>query len=169
MARGILILFLILEEKLLLVSMMLAVRVPMWISFSWTFSFIFYLFFNIQLKGIGFLKHSPTLVELILGFSPIILLMYWVTVFDFQNITSFHCIYLYQFSSVQSLSCVWLFATPWITACQASLSITNSWNSLRLTSIESVMPSSQHHSSKASILQCSAFFMYLLTCCCFCC
>ena len=45
-------------------------------------------------------------------------------------------------SSVQSLSCVWLFATPWITACQASLSITNSWSSLRLTSIESVMPSS---------------------------
>ena len=48
-----------------------------------------------------------------------------------------------QFSSVQSLSCVWLFATPWIEAHQASLSITNSWSSLRLTSIESVMPSSQ--------------------------
>ena len=47
-----------------------------------------------------------------------------------------------QFSSVQSLSHVWLFATPWITACQASLSITNSRSSLRLTSIESVMPSS---------------------------
>ena len=46
------------------------------------------------------------------------------------------------FSSVQSLSRVQLFATPWITACQASLSITNSRNSLRLTSIESVMPSS---------------------------
>ena len=47
--------------------------------------------------------------------------------------------YLY---SVQSLSCVRLFATPWIAACQASLSITNSRSSLRLTSIESVMPSS---------------------------
>ena len=47
-----------------------------------------------------------------------------------------------QFSSFQSLSCVWLFATPWITARQASLSITNSQSSLRLTSIESVMPSS---------------------------
>ena len=46
------------------------------------------------------------------------------------------------FSSVQSLSCAWLLATPWITACQASLSITNSRSSLRLTSIESVMPSS---------------------------
>ena len=47
-----------------------------------------------------------------------------------------------QFSSVQSLSHVRLFATPWITACQPSLSITNSRSSLRLKSIESVMPSS---------------------------
>jgi len=47
-----------------------------------------------------------------------------------------------QFSSVQSLSRVRLFATPWIAARQASLSITNSWSSLRLTSIESVIPSS---------------------------
>ena len=49
---------------------------------------------------------------------------------------------LQHFSSVQSLSPVWLFATPSIAACQASLSITNSWSSLRLTSIELVMPSS---------------------------
>ena len=41
--------------------------------------------------------------------------------------------YSIQFSSVQSLSCVRLFATPWIAACQASLSITNSWSSLKLT------------------------------------
>ena len=47
-----------------------------------------------------------------------------------------------QFSSVQSLSRVRLFVTPWIAARQASLSLTNSWSSLRLTSIESVMPSS---------------------------
>ena len=47
-----------------------------------------------------------------------------------------------QFSSVQSLSRVRLFATPWIAARQASPSITNSPSSLRLTSIESVMPSS---------------------------
>ena len=47
-----------------------------------------------------------------------------------------------QFSSVQSLSRVWLFATPWTTAHQASLSITNSRSSLRLMSIKSVMPSS---------------------------
>ena len=139
-----------------------------------------------------------------------------------------------QFSSVQSLSRVQLFATPWITACQGSLSITTSQSSLRLMSIESVMPSThlilccpllllspippsirvfsnestlcmrwpkywsfsfsispsnehsgliyfrmdwlyllavqgtlksllQHHSSKASILQCSAFFMVQLS------
>ena len=45
-----------------------------------------------------------------------------------------------QFSSV--LSHVWLFVTPWITARQASLSITISWSSLRLTSIKSMIPSS---------------------------
>ena len=47
-----------------------------------------------------------------------------------------------MFSSVQSLSRVRLFVTPWIAARQASLSITNFRNSLRLTSIKSVMPSS---------------------------
>ena len=46
-----------------------------------------------------------------------------------------------QFSSVQLLSRVQLFATPWIAALQASLSITNSRSSLRLTSIDLVMPS----------------------------
>ena len=143
-------------------------------------------------------------------------------------------IYIFQFSSVQSHIHVLLFATPWIAARQASLSITNSRSSLRLMSIESVMPSShlilchplllllpippsirdfsnesalcmrwpkywsfslsispsnehpglvsfrmdwldllavqgtlksllQHHSSKASILQCSAFFIVQLS------
>ena len=138
-------------------------------------------------------------------------------------------------SSVQSLSCVQLFATPWIAARQASLSITNSRSSLRLMSIKSVMPSNhlilccpllllpsifpsirvfsnesavrirwpkywsfsfsmspsneysglisfrmdwldllaiqgtlksllQHHSSKASVLLCSAFFIVQLSC-----
>ena len=45
-----------------------------------------------------------------------------------------------QFSSVQSLSRVQLFATPWITARQASLSITNSQSLPKFMSIESVMP-----------------------------
>ena len=44
--------------------------------------------------------------------------------------------------SVQSLSHVRIFATPWIAERQASLSITNTRSSLKLTSIESVMPSS---------------------------
>ena len=44
-----------------------------------------------------------------------------------------------SFSSVQSLSRVRLFAPPWTAACQASLSITNSWSLLKLMSIESVM------------------------------
>ena len=47
---------------------------------------------------------------------------------------------LSQFSSVQSLSRVQLFATPWTTARQASLSITNSWSPLTPMSIELVMP-----------------------------
>jgi len=46
----------------------------------------------------------------------------------------------FNFSSVQSLSCVWCFETPWTAACQASLSITNFRISLKLMSIESVMP-----------------------------
>ena len=42
---------------------------------------------------------------------------------------------------VQSFRHVWLFATPWTAPRQASLSITNSWNILRLMCTESVMPS----------------------------
>ena len=46
-----------------------------------------------------------------------------------------------QFSSVLLLSRVWVFVTPWTTARQASLSITNSWSLLKLMSIESVKSS----------------------------
>ena len=62
--------------------------------------------------------------------------------------TSMHAFFFLEYifslaiSSVQSLSHVRLFVTSWIAAHQASLSITNSRSSLRLTSIESVMPSS---------------------------
>ena len=66
-----------------------------------------------------------------------------VTNLDEPDLYDFiHHWWIVQFSSVQSLSRVQLFATPWITACQASLSITKSRSSLRLTSIESVMLSS---------------------------
>ena len=51
-------------------------------------------------------------------------------------------LFQHQIRSDQLLSRVWLFATPWIAARQASLSITNSRSSLRLTYIESAMPSS---------------------------
>ena len=43
--------------------------------------------------------------------------------------------------SVKPLTHVWPFVTPWTVACQASLSITNSWSLLKLMSIELVMPS----------------------------
>ena len=45
------------------------------------------------------------------------------------------------FSSVQSLSHIWLSATPWTAACQASLSVTNSWSLLKLMSIKWVITS----------------------------
>ena len=61
-----------------------------------------------------------------------------ITIWSKSFLMGFKC----QFSSVQSLRRVRIFATPWIAARQASLSITNSRSSLRLTSIESVMPSS---------------------------
>ena len=63
------------------------------------------------------------------------------SVLTIQFLSWFMCA-TFNISSVQSLSLVRLFATPWIAARQASLSITNSRTSLKLMSIESVMPSS---------------------------
>ena len=65
----------------------------------------------------------------------------WVMETDQLEIVS-QCLWSDQIRSDLSLSPVELFATPWIAARQASLSITNSRSSLRLTSIESAMPSS---------------------------
>ena len=61
----------------------------------------------------------------------------------YSEIATYHftCLWIVQFSSLQSLSHVRLFATPWTAARQASLSITKSQSSLKLMSIESVMPS----------------------------
>ena len=61
--------------------------------------------------------------------------------FSSQHLKKNKTSWAHHFSSVQSLSLVWLFAAPWTAACQASLSITNSWSLLRLMSFESVMPS----------------------------
>ena len=66
----------------------------------------------------------------------------WTIWLQETKVSVFFQIEALQFSSVQSLSRVRLFATPWIAARQASLSITNSRSSLKLTLIESVMPSS---------------------------
>ena len=67
---------------------------------------------------------------------------YWNFSFNMSPSSEHPGLISFQFSSVQLLSHVRLFATPWIAARQASLSITNSRSSLRLMSIESVMPSS---------------------------
>ena len=70
-----------------------------------------------------------------------IILLFSFTFFLFTFISCyFYTEYIIR--SDQSLSRVWLFVTSWIEAHQASLSITNSRSSLRLPSIESVMPSS---------------------------
>jgi len=69
----------------------------------------------------------------------------WRLAHELLNQNTFHGSWVtrnYQFNSVESLSRVWLFVTPWTAACQASLSITNSWTPPKLMSIESVMPSS---------------------------
>ena len=56
-------------------------------------------------------------------------------------VLKYKSILILQFSSVQSLSRVQLFATPWIAACQASLSFTISQSFLTFISVELVMPS----------------------------
>ena len=61
--------------------------------------------------------------------------------FEFFSFKVFIQLFYNTFSSVQSVSCVQLFATPWIAACLASLSISNSWSSPKLMCIESGMPS----------------------------
>ena len=62
-----------------------------------------------------------------------------------------------MFSSVQLLTHVRLFATPWISACQDSLSITNSLSPLKLMSIESVMPSNHFNFCRPLLLLPSIF------------
>ena len=70
------------------------------------------------------------------------MLNYMGSIIKDDGILSLPYVVAVSVSSVQSLSRVRLFATPWIAARQASLSITNSQSSLKLMSIESVMPSS---------------------------
>ena len=64
---------------------------------------------------------------------------FWLQMEDFNLTLAVR--HFLSFPLIQSLSPVWLFATPWTAACQVSLSITDSWSSPKLMSIESVMPS----------------------------
>ena len=105
---------------------LLDVRLP---GLIW-FSFLFVWFFCCTFWE-GFLFYLPT-IYLLLNFSFL----------QFFLIPRNQVLSCHQFSSVQSLSRVRLFATPWIAARQASLSITNSQSWLRLRSMELVMPSS---------------------------
>ena len=68
------------------------------------------------------------------------------------------CVYahMYKYVSVQLLSHIRLFVTPWMAACQASLSITNSQSLLKLMSIKLVMPS--NHSSCHPLLLLPSIF-----------
>ena len=80
---------------------------------------------------------SLTFLSYIVGMVTILPQRSW----EIINITHVKVLYS-QFSSVQLLSHFQLFATRWITARQAPSSITNSWSSLKLMCIQSVMPSS---------------------------
>ena len=95
--------------------------------------------FGIELKIIYLLSSLPRGLTSLLCFT--VLFTQHFCMHKFPVVEWFYVTAL-SFSSVQLLSRVRLFATPWITARQASLSITNSQCSLRFMSIESVMPSS---------------------------
>ena len=71
---------------------------------------------------------------------------------DFSTLT-----FVSQFNSVQLLIHVRHFVTPWTAACQASLSITNSWSLLKLTSVESVMSSNHFILCRPLLLLLSVF------------
>ena len=96
-------------------------------------SFIVLIFaWNVPLVSLVFLMRS-------LVFPHSIIFLYFFALFTEEGFLIPPC---YSFSSAHSLSRVQLFVTPWNAACQASLSITNSWSLLKLMSIASVMSSS---------------------------
>ena len=93
---------------------------------------------------------------------------YWSFVSDFffwliacirvwPTINSLHVNLKWIRSSVQSLSPVQLFMTPWTTACQVSLSITNSCCLLKFMSFEPVMPSNHLILCRPLLFPCSIF------------
>ena len=87
-----------------------------------------------QLK-MGFVKTDSTVeVEDIMTGPWMPAFIFWMEIFFKGN--------GHSINSIWSLSCVHLFVAPSTAACQASLSITNSWSLLKLMSIELMMPSS---------------------------
>ena len=89
-----------------------------------------------KIKSVTVSIVSPSICHEVMGLDAMIF-VFWMLNFK----PTFSLFSHLKDSSGQSLSHVQLFAAPWTTACQASVSITNSQSSLRLTSIESVMPS----------------------------
>ena len=90
---------------------------------------------------VNFWEYTTTLNSIWKGYIPMKMILkniFWVNFKILKKIK----VVVKSVSSVQSLSPVWLFATPWVPAHQASLSITNSRSLPKLMSIESVMPSS---------------------------
>ena len=95
---------------------------------------IFYLlslFSNLNFRFFNLLFLNTTYITFIVS----------TATFCFGSTRIYLILHLIPICSVQSLSRVWLFVTSWTEACQASLSITNSWSLLKLMSIVSVMPS----------------------------
>ena len=86
---------------------------------------------------------------------------YHVVIKIFSHIFFWSKSQLCYFSSVQLLSCVRFFATPWIAALQASLSITISQSLFKLTSFESVMPANNFVLCRLLLLLPSANFQCL--------
>ena len=95
-----------------------------------------------QLSQITWMVLSMSSIPFMIFFFFLYRLLESVKIQLYNFLLHYFDIVLFHSSSVQSLGHVWLFATPWIAARQASLSITISRSLLKLTSIESVMPSS---------------------------
>ena len=114
----------------------------MWEEWAIVFSPLGKKLFCFPMEPPAILSMSTILEFLPEALAPALRYHIWrTTVFKISSDITIHFSSI-QFSSVQLLSHVQLFVTPWTTARQASLSITNSWSWLRLMSTASVMPSS---------------------------
>ena len=110
-----------------------------WISLfpQWLYNFTFLLVFHSVLQFLHILTNSCHFRSPLLLISCITM----VRLLQLTNIDALLPTEVHQFSSDQLLSHVWLFMTPWTTARQSSLSITNSQSLLKLMSIALLMPS----------------------------